>query len=127
VISDIDKIMNLREKCSTLAGQNELTQDDRVYLGTVSNTLHKVQGEIDYAGEYEILPDRAETADRLPSIAEATYRASWVFHHILAEDKGNLLIAVSRIRGTAGDDLRAAGKLLSGTSALQPREQLSTD
>jgi histidyl-tRNA synthetase len=125
VISDIDKIMNIREKCSALADQKSLSPDDQTYFSSVSNTLHKVQEDVGYAGEYEILPDRPASADRLPEIAEATYRASWVAHGILPEAKADLLLAIARVRGASGDAIQTARQFLEGSEALKPLEDLS--
>jgi histidyl-tRNA synthetase len=125
VISDIDKIMHIREKCLGLATQKELSDDDKTYLNGISNTLHKVQEEVRYSGEFEILPDRPPAVDKLAQAAEASYLASWVSLGILAEDKAALLLAVARIRGASADALQAARQLLSGTEALKPLQDLS--
>jgi histidyl-tRNA synthetase len=125
VISDIDKLMNIREKCLSVASQKELSPDDEVYRNRLANELHKLQAEAYYAGPWEILPDQPPASDRLVSIAEATYQASWVSHGIVEEDKAAHLIAVSRIRGEYAEAMRSARDLLSGTDALQPLEDLS--
>jgi histidyl-tRNA synthetase len=125
IISDLDKLIHLREKCATLAKQPELSPLDQAYLVGVSNVLHKLQEEISYAGEFEVLPDQPPSADRLPAVAEATYQASWVARRILPEARARFLLQVSRLRGAPVEALRAAEGLLAGTAALKPLEDLA--
>jgi histidyl-tRNA synthetase len=124
IISDIDKIMNVREKCDAMAGASDLSQDDRNYLETVSNALHKIQEEVSYSGEFEVALDRTEPAERLPAVAEATFRASWVEHDILPDEKAAFLIDLCRVEGPADAVSGPARDRLSGTSALKPLEDL---
>ena len=125
VISDIDKILHLREKCAAVLARKESSADDTAYLASIANSLHRTQEEISYKGEFAIHADRQAAPDRLPAIAEATFRASWVAQGILPEDRAALLIEVSRVRGPADSALRAARELLSGSPAIKPLEDLS--
>jgi histidyl-tRNA synthetase len=124
VISDIDKIMNIREKCAAMPAGSDLSQDDRNYVSNVSNVLHKLQEEVSYSGEFEIAPDRTEPAERLPTVAEATYRASWVAQGILPDDKAAFLIELSRVQGAADVALGSVRDRLTGTSAIKPLDDL---
>jgi histidyl-tRNA synthetase len=124
VISDINKIMSIREKCAAMGGNADLSQDEQNYVSSVSNTLHKLQEEVSYSGEFEIVLDRTEPVERLPEVADATFRASWVAHGILTDDKAAFLIELSRVEGPADAALEAARDRLSGTSAIKSLEGL---
>ena len=125
VIGDIDKVMHIREKCAAMAGASDLSSEDRNYAGVVSSTLGRLQEEIGYSGEFRLGADPTESPERLPAVAEATYRAAWVAHGILSDDQSAFLIDLSRIQGTADTALKLAREHLSGTPAVKPLDDLS--
>jgi histidyl-tRNA synthetase len=125
VISDIDKIAHIRGKASALAAQPKLSSDDEAYFRGVATSLHKLQEEVGYAGEFAMPVDSVVPSERLVAVAEATFQASWVSQGILAEDKAALVMAVSRVRGAAGEALAASRQLLAGTEAMKPLDDLA--
>jgi histidyl-tRNA synthetase len=133
IIYDIDRVLHLREKCTVLASQPQLAPEDQSLIEGVTNSLAKLQEEISYSDKATALSRSSATTEdqlrsrlaSLPDIAEATYRAAWVFHGFLSAEKANLLVAVARLRGPCDDVLAQARQLLAGNPALEPLNDLA--
>lgn len=125
VVNDIDRILHVRENCAELAKHQELNKDDQSYLDAVATTLQKLQTDIGYDGEFKLQPDCREAPGKLVQAAEAIYKASWVAQRILPKEKADLIVNVSRIRGSRDEALGEAEELLLGTGALTSFVHLS--
>jgi len=134
IIYDIDRVMHLREKCAAMARQAKLGPEDQSLIEGMTNSLAKLQEEIGYADKATAVAKISDVTEEqlrgrlatLPDLAEATYRAAWVFNGILAADRANLLVEVARLHGPCGEVIQRARKLLEGTSALEPLNDLAT-
>ncbi len=132
IIADIDRIMHLREKCAAIAQEPKMAPEEQSLIEGVTNSLAKLQEEIGYkdkATAVAKVTDSSEASLRarlanLPDIAEATYRAAWVFNGILDDTRANQLVEVERLRGPCGEVLERARKLLQGNAALEPLNDL---
>lgn len=133
IIADIDRIMHLREKCAAIAQQAKMAPEEQSLIEGVINSLAKLQEEIGYGDKATAVTkatDSSEGALRgrlasLPGIAEATYRAAWVFNGILDDARANLLVELARLRGPCGEVLQRARKLLQGNTALESLNDLA--
>jgi len=135
VISHIDGIMSTREKCATVKAQPALARDDFEYVKGEIADLYRIQEECQYQGEHEILPASEYTdeelvawLDRLPVVAENTYRFLWTQTGTVSGDKADLLVHISRVRGPLTEVVDTARSLLKGTpaeNALQELEEVS--
>jgi len=131
IISDMDAMMSIKEKCETILKKTSFDRDDFDYVKTKISDLYTIQEEIQYEGEYEIVPEKDFNEDtlrewltNLPSYAEATYRAIWITRDNIPEDLVNLLINISRIKGKETDVIKEADTLLSRTPANKAFKEL---
>jgi histidyl-tRNA synthetase len=125
VISDIDRrIISVREKCETILGRGSIEHDDIEYVRGQVGDLYRLQEEIGYSGEYEIIPQRTfdEVAVQrwlkdLPLAAEATCRRQWTKRRGVSESLAELLIEISKVRGGKDTVSKVAQDLVGGTGA----------
>ncbi len=124
VISDMDAMMSVKEKCETIFKKASFDRDDSDYVKTKISDLYGIQEEIQYEGDYEIIPKKEfndETLRKwltdLPSYAEATYRTTWIKRDDLPVGLVDLLIKISRTKGKETEVIKDAETLLSGTPA----------
>jgi histidyl-tRNA synthetase len=133
IIYDIDRGLNLREKCEVMVRQPRLGPEDRSLIEGVTNSLAKLQEEIGYKDPATAVtkePGRSEDELRtrlatLPDVAEATYRAAWVHNGFLPAERANLVVSVARLRGPFAEVLPKARELLAGHAALEPLNDLA--
>ncbi len=132
IINQIDRIMSVRGKCETIKMQPKLSKDDAEYVKGEVADLYRLQEEMAYQGSLEILPTReySEDAvrdwlDRLPTIAEDTYRFLWDKSKVVSLEKAELLVQVSQIRGSFSEVSGRATSLLTGSAAQKAVEQLA--
>ena len=133
IIGNIDSIMSTREKCGIIAGKDNMETEDETYIKTYLSTLYDMQmriiseGTESSFGGYEILPSALERipewVEKLPKAMEATYRELWIADGI-PENVVDLLLEVSRIRGSRADVMPTAKELLKGTAVEQSLEEL---
>ena len=132
VINQIDHIMSVRGKCEAIENRSGFEQDDIDYVKVEVADLYRLQEEAGYQGTYEILPAREyseesirEWLGKLPSIAEDTYRYLWTKSKVVSPEKAELLIQVSRVRGSFSDVSEQASRLLGGSAAQKAIEELA--
>lgn len=132
VISHIDNIMSVREKCGAIRSHRSLDPEDIDYIRVETETLYRIQEECEYSGEFELLPEteysekRAlERLDILPKVAEATYSAMWRSNEIVPDETADLLIRVSRVRGSLDSVMPQAKELLSDTPSARCLDELA--
>lgn len=132
IINQIDRIMSVRGKCETIKTRQQLDQDDIEYVKGEVAELYRLQEESGYHGPCEILPAREygedsvrEWLDRLPATAEDTYRFLWAKSEVVSPEKAELLIQVSRVRGSFSEVSGQARSLLGQSAAQKAVEQLS--
>ena len=131
IISDIDNVISLREKCETIRGRSNFERDDIEYVKGKIRDLYTFQDEVDYEGEHEIVPQRVldeasirRWLDELPLVAEDTYRSIWVKKDVIGEELADLLINISKVRGSKDETLQAAKDLIWNTDAKGAFEEL---
>ncbi|MBN1573221.1 MAG: histidine--tRNA ligase family protein [Deltaproteobacteria bacterium] len=143
VINNIDHIMSVWEKCDAIKSHASFNQEDFDFIKVETESLYRIQEDIGYSGEHEILPVsdlgggkagnndqqlKEKATDRLNMLSlaiESTYRALWSKENIVSEKVAALLIDIARMRGKYEEIIPKAEKLLSGTPTLDALEQLS--
>ncbi len=122
IIWDIDYLARLRAEARFW---------DLETLRGALNRLQRSQGT-DYAGEYKIeasavqeLTDRqtAAAAEKLPAIAEETYKARWQRYFSISEETARCCIEVSKISGNK-DTVMAAWETRFSNTAQVARQEL---
>jgi histidyl-tRNA synthetase len=131
VINQIDHIMSVHGKCQAIQIHEPLEPDDTDYVRGEVADLYRLQEEAGYKGNYEILPasDYSESSvrnwlNRLPAIAEHTYRYLWTKNNVVPPDKAELLIAVSQVHGSFADVTSRAKDLLGNSAAQKAIQEL---
>jgi histidyl-tRNA synthetase len=131
VLHGIDRVMHVAEMCRAIAGQDQLTERQQAFLANERQFLYHLQDETDYSGDGQISMDEDATAEalrkqaaELPKIAEMTFRHAWTSQQVLPEQKADLLLALSRLRGNATKVLSAADELLKNTAAAASLDRL---
>jgi len=124
VIGHIDRIQRVRERCADLVRKDTLEREDLEYIKSRVAYLFRVQDEICYEGECEVLPSRdyredaAESwAEKLPDHTEQTIRALWSAQGLLAEEWQDRVLRIARLRGAVEEAGTEAAELVSGTAA----------
>jgi len=122
VILDINHLSRLR---------TESTQLDTESLQDELNMLRRMQG-VDYQGEHQIKAseiqeitenDTATWKEKLPQIAEETYKAKWYRYFGISEEVAHRCIEVSKISGDI-DSVKAAWETYIGDNAQDVHQQL---
>jgi histidyl-tRNA synthetase len=122
IIWDIDYLARLR---------NESHLWDIETLQDALNMLRRSQGP-DYQGAYKIETSEIQEltektaltyAEKLPAIAEATYKARWLRYFNVSEETAQRCIDVSKICGDK-DTVMAAWETLLGNTAKTARQEL---
>ena len=122
IIWDIDYLARLR---------NESHPWDLETLQDALNMLRRSQGS-DYQGTHKIeiaeVQEQTERtaltyAEKLPAIAEATYKARWLRYFNISEETAQRCIDVSKICGDK-DTVMAAWETLLGNTAKTARQEL---
>jgi len=131
IIGDVDHITSLREECKFLQSKSAFEQNDIEYVKDEIESLYRIQGEIRYTGKYKSPLIKELNADamnewlfKLPITAEETYRTVWMKEEQLSEEHSNLLIEVSRLRGTKANIAQKAENLLKDTMAANAFQNL---
>ena len=122
IIWDIDYLARLR---------NESHLWDTETLQDALNMLRRSQGsnyqgihKIDAADVQELTKNTALTyAEKLPAIAEETYKARWLRYFNISEETAQRCIDVSKICGDK-DTVMAAWEILLGNTAKTARQEL---
>ena len=85
LISNIDSIMSLREKCEVLLNSGEIDNNVISFVKSKLDELYQLQEETSYEGQYEIFPDSDYSTEKikhwlktLPDVMENTYQESWI-------------------------------------------------
>jgi len=124
VIGHMDRIQRVRERCSDLRDKEHLDREDLEYVKSRIAYLFRIQDEISYKGECEVVPSRDYREDiaeswmkQLPEYTEKTIRALWSAQRILPEEWQDRILRISRLRGSYEKTAAEAGELISGTAA----------
>ena len=133
IIGNIDSIMSTREKCALISEKEALEPEDTTYVKTYLSILYDLQmqiiseGILSTFGENEILPSALKQIPvwikKLPRAMEETYRALWIADGI-PEKTADLLLKVSKIRGSRTKVMPQAKELLKGTAVEKSLEDL---
>ncbi len=126
VIGHLDRLISIDESSKVLAVQSEALLLEQLRM--IRGELATLQDRDGYTGNYQIAdhPDLsvAELAQRLPLEAAETFRHLWNIEGYMPGSSAELLIQVSRMRGTLKEVSSAATELLSNTSASESLEDL---
>ncbi len=132
VIHDIDRLMHTTELCQAMARRDELRPQDIAFVSSERSSLHHIQGDIDYRGEFEVLPGDNLTGSKLreqlewlPKAAEDTLLQKWVADLSLPDETGKLLLKVAHIRGPSHSVIPQAKALLGNTVVMESLHKLS--
>ncbi len=126
VIGHLDRLISIDDKCRSLpktddAGLLEDLNLDRMELATL-------QQQVDYSGPQAIEQrprlSASEYAEVLPREAEATFRRVWSVENLIPDATADLLLAVSRLRGSLAEVHQEAQAILEGTAAIPALEEL---
>ena len=126
VIGHLDRLISIDDKCRLLsktdnAGLLEDLNLDRMELATL-------QQQVDYSGPQAIEQrprlSAGEYAELLPQEAEATFRRVWSVENLIPDDTADLLLRVSRLRGSLAEVHQEAQAILEGTPAVIALEEL---
>ena len=126
VIGHLDRLISIDDKCRSLSNTDNagLLADlnlDRMELATL-------QEQVDYSGPRAIEQrpqlSASEYAEILPQEAEATFRRLWSVENLIPDDTADLLLQVSRLRGSLAEVHREAQAILEGSAAVTALEEL---
>ena len=126
VIGHLDRLISIDDKCRSLsktynAGLLEDLNLDRMELATL-------QQQVDYSGPRAIEQrprlSAGEYAELLPQEAEATFRRVWSVENLIPDETADLLLRVSRLRGSLAEVRQEAQAILEGTPAVTALEEL---
>ncbi len=132
IIGNIDSIMSNKEKCALIREKETLEPEDESYIKTYLSILYDLQmelirGGVESFGEHEILPsalgDVPTWVRKLPQAMEETYKTLWMTDGV-PEETAELLLEISRVRGSRAKVIPAARELLKGTKAEKSLEDL---
>ncbi len=126
VIGHLDRLISIDERCASLPSSGNQAIFDQLKIDR--SDLATMQAQTDFSGEFAIedhpTPTAEELAERLPREVDATLRRVWNVEGYLSDEIADLLIRVSRIRGTTDEVSTRASEILEGTSAGGSLENL---
>ena len=126
VIGHLDRLISIDERCASLASSGNQAVFDQLKIDR--SDLATMQAQTDFRGEFAIedhpTPTPEELAERLPREVDATLRRVWNVEGYLSDEIADLLIRVSRIRGTVDEVSARASEILQGASAGGSLENL---
>jgi histidyl-tRNA synthetase len=131
IINDMNKIMNLREKCRSIQECRSLNYNDAKYVKGKIFDLYWLQNEIGYEGEHKLPSPKdinesflPQWLNKIPVAAEDIYKNFWVQKARLQDNLAELLMNIFSIRGQRDVIIQNAGDLVQGTSAEHPLSNL---
>ena len=126
VIGHLDRLISIDDKCRLLSktGDAGLIED----LNLDRMDLAGLQQQADYSGPHAIEHrprlSAGEYGELLPREAEATFRRVWSVENLIPDDTADLLLRVSRLRGSLAEVRQEARAILEGTPAVGALEEL---
>ena len=126
VIGHLDRLISIHDKCRLLpkTDNTQLLED----LNLDRMELAALQQQADYSGPQAIEQrprlSRGDYAEILPREAEATFRRAWSVENLIPDDTADLLLQVSRLRGSLDEVHQEARAILEGTPAVAALEEL---
>jgi histidyl-tRNA synthetase len=126
VIGSINRVIDAKEKLGIISEKDSFDVSDKEFLTTKMSEVYKLQNEIKYAGEYEILPLPAKSLDdkkikelllSTPKALEETMKIVLSKKYNLREELVSLVFEIAGIRGSREDVEEKAKRLLNGTAA----------
>jgi len=122
VLHDVDRLVHLLEK-SRGEDPGELSADDAAFVSRERFAIAREQQNTNYDGPHK-LDLSADTSDENPfptliAALEATVVHAWESEGVVARDKGDKLVQLTKLRGRDEAFWAVAGKLTAGTSAEQ--------
>ncbi len=130
VIGHLDRLISIDDKCRLLSKTLSKTDDTGLIedLNLDRMELAALQQQVDYSGP-QVIEQRprlsaGEYAELLPQEAEATFRRVWSVENLIPHDTADLLLRVSRLRGSLAEVHQEARAILEGTPAVGALEEL---
>lgn len=133
VISSINRVIDTKEKLEAINNKKEIAEPDKEFLTTKMSEIYKLQNEIKYSGEYEIMPIPAKNLDEkkirgllksVPKALEETMKVVLSKKHSLKQEFIELVFNIADIKGKKKDVEEKSRKLLKGTAAEKAFEEL---
>lgn len=131
VIGDIDKLTSVREKCESIKSKQRIEKNDISYIRSKFEDLYNLQQEIDYSGDFEI-PLAIEFDEEFvkkwlnefPKYFDDTTRFIWINEDEINKKLVDFIIELTYLSGKKQNIIDDANKLLNGTSAEKPLNEL---
>jgi len=126
IISSLNRVMDSKEKLEVINKKKVFSDADKEFLTTKMSEVYKLQGEIKYQGDYEIMPVPAKSLNdkkiselliSVPKALEETMKFVLSKRHSLEEKFIKLLFEILNIKGSRKDIEKKSRELLKGSSA----------
>jgi len=133
IIGQINRALDTIEKLEAIEKKKEITVEDKELLITKMSEVYKIQNEIKYLGEYEIMPvpiqklDDKKMKELLKSVPKALQETTKIIlskKYELKKDFIDLVFKILEIKGQRKDVENKAKQLLKGTAAEKALEEL---
>lgn len=114
VIGHLDLLAGIRERCEAVLSAGERSAAEELKIDRAQ--LAAMQQRSEYSGEYAVEAagelDAEGMAKRAPLEAEAAFRDVWSKEDIVSDETAELLLALSRIRGSVAKVVEEAAPLV---------------
>src|SRR3989344_4702523 len=133
IIGAINRYIDTREKLEAVANKKEITDSDKDFLTTKMGEVYKIQNEIKYSGEYEIIPVPAkslndskikELFNSIPKSLEETLKIVMAKKYNLKDSLIKIMFDIAYMRGTRKNIEKKAIEILKGTAAENALKEL---
>lgn len=131
IISDIDKLMSIREKCQAIKLKFNFDNNDISYMKAKFEDLYNLQQEIDYIGNFEVpllinFDENfvKEWLDKLPSYIDDTTKFIWNNLEGIKKELGDFILKLTYLSGKKSVIIDDAKELLKNTTAEKPFNDL---
>jgi len=133
IIGFINRFLDTREKLSILLEKKEFEKSDKEFLVTKMSEVYKIQGDMKYEGNYEIIPIPTERLDdkkirellkEVPEAMEETIKFILKKDYNVKKDLLDLFFKIGKIQGGRKEVEKIANELLKDTNAKKSVEEL---
>lgn len=133
VIGSINRFLDTKEKLEAISKKKEILDAEKEFLTTKMSEVYKLQGEIKYSGEYEIMPIPAKNLNEqkirellksTPKALEETTKIILSKKYSLEKEFIDLIFKIADIKGPRKEIEDKARELLKGTAAEKAVEEL---
>jgi len=133
IIGSINKVIDTKEKLEAISNKKELTESDKEFLTTKMGEVYKIQTEMKYSGEHEIMPVPAKSLNEkkvgellktIPKILEETMKIVLSNKYSLKQEFIELIFNIADIKGPRKNVEDKAKELLKGTAAENALKEL---